>query len=84
MDTPKPQGELERAAAAYARALRVQHVAAHDLDRALCDDSLEYLRKSAEDQHHAACERLGATEHDLMVAALVANGWDRSEAEEAV
>lgn len=77
----QPQKDLAKAAANYGEALRLQDTLATALH-------LAYERRedatALDREHSAACDAVGAAEHELLVCGAIVGGWTREDAEESV
>ena len=76
-----PKKVLTKAALRYGEALRRQDVLSTALHRAeMRGEDATVLDRD----HSAACDAVGATEHELLVCAAVVGGWKRKDAEGSV
>lgn len=72
---------LVKAARAYGKALRAQHVASENLhEAAVAGNPIKALDRA----HGKACDALGAAEHEVLILAAIVGGWTREDAEGAV
>ena len=73
--------DLIKAARAYGKALRAQHVASQNLhEAAVAGNPIKALDRT----HDRACEAVGATQQEVLILAAIVGGWTREDAEGAV
>lgn len=76
---------LVQAARAYGLALKRQHAASATMTRAQTRRKrVDAIVRAYEAAHDAACDALGAAEHELLVCAAIVGGWTRKSARRSV
>ena len=79
MSKANPEAKaLVKAARAYGKALRAQHVASENLHAAaVAGNPIKALDRA----HDKACDAVGIAQHEVLILAAIVGGWTREDAE---